>query len=59
MAVVWFSHKWVVVSGGVVAICYTLYINCNFVLLQNTGVIVIINIICEIVFAAQIGADGK
>ena len=46
-------------SGGVAAICYTLYINCNFVLLQNTGVIVIINIVCEIVFAAQIGADGQ
>ena len=46
-------------SGGVAAICCTLYINCNFVLLQNTGVIVIINIICEIVFAAEIGADGQ
>ena len=28
-------------------------------LLQNTGVIVIINIICAIVFAAQVGEDGQ
>ena len=50
--------------GDVAAICYTLFIiilcsYCNFVLFQNTGVIVVINIICAIVFAAQVGADGQ
>ena len=32
---------------------------CNFVLSYKTGVIVVTNIISEIVFAAQVGADGQ
>ena len=58
----WFDAVISKLLGDVAVICYTLFIicsYCNFVLLQNAGVIVIINIICAIVFAAQVGEDGQ